>query len=423
VEWAIRNAPSRVTLWDRNGNPSVRLQERNVHFGTGSDCPYIRDSFSGERRKFLKKDVEQGIRICDFLPNIDFVLSMGLISDVDESVSDLHQFDAMIRNTNKPVVFTAHDLDNCRTIVEIAELVAGGAEELRRRPQILLFTETVSPLQYGEETAQKLLYMAEKRLPVVLNAGPMMGASGPQTHAGVLALANAEVLAGIVMAQLAQTGAPIVYALGIHPLDMRTTVLPYGAPELSLNNAATADIARYYDLPVWGYAGCSDAKVVDEQAAVEATSSVIMSLLAGNQLVHDVGYLESGLTSSFEMLVLTDVIIAMSRHLLKPIEINAETLALDVIVNVGSGGHYMNQEHTLKHFREIFYHDLIDRKGVEEWIAEGSLTMKERLNRKVREILETHVPDGLPEEMTLQLAHLLARAEEDRMCSQTHTTV
>ena len=412
VEWAVRNMPPRVILWDRGGRPTMRMQERNVHFGTGSDSPYILDSFTGERRKFMKEDVENGMSICDYLHNIDFVLSMGLISDVDESVSDLHQFDAMIRNTRKPVVFTAHDVTNCRSIVEMAEIAAGGEEQLRRQPQIVWFAETTPPLQISEGTAQKLRYMAEKHLPVVLNSGPMMGATGPQTHAGVLALANAEVLAGIVLAQLVRPGTPLIYALGVHPLDMKTTVLPYGAPELSLNTAATADMARYYDMPVWGYAGCSDAKTLDQQAAMEGTASIIMSLLAGNHLVHDVAYLESGLTSSFEMLVLSDTAIEMGRNLLKPIIVEPETLALDVIQSVGVSGHYMGEEHTNKHFRDVWYHDLIDRQNFEGWVGQGQLTMGDRIKQKVREILGNHKPEYLPAAIKEDLGKRLAEAEE-----------
>jgi trimethylamine--corrinoid protein Co-methyltransferase len=348
------------------------------------------------------------------------VLSIGLISDVDVRVSDLHQFDAMIHNTRKPVVFTAHHVCNCMAIVELAETIAGGQLELRRKPQIALFTETISPLEYGEETTQKLLYMAEKHLPVVLDSGPMMGASGPQTHAGVLALGNAEVLAGIVMAQLTSKGAPIIYALGIHPFDMRTTVLPYGAPELHLNMAATADIARYYNLPVWGYAGCSDAKIVDQQAAIEASVSILMSLMAGNHLVHDVGYLESGMVGSFEMLVLSDTVIEMGRNLLKPIEINPNTLALDVIEKVGPGGNYLAEKNTLQHYREVWYNDLIDRKRYDAWVKEGEQTMGERLNQKVKEILKAYKVRALSIEVEKQFAKRFAQAEEESVNALPH---
>jgi len=411
VEWALRSAPSGITLCDRTGRPALRLQERQVHFGTGSDCPYILDSHTGERRRFLKEDVALGMRLCDYLSNIDFVLSMGLISDVPTAVSDIHQFEAMIKNTVKPVVFTAHNSENCRVIVDMAEIVAGGEEELRENPHIALFTEVISPLKYGRETTQKLLFMAQKHLPVVLSSGPMMGASGPQTHAGVLALANAEVLGGIVIAQLKREGAPIIYALGIHPLDMRTTVLAYGAPELSLNTAAATDLARYYNLPVWGYAGCSDAKVLDQQAAIEATISVLMSLLSGNNLVHDVGYLDSGLTGSYEMVLLTDTVIEMGRSLLKEIEIDDETLALDLINKLGPEGNYLGEEHTYEHFREVWYSDMVDRRNYSDWAKLGSLTMGDRLNRKVREILEEHVPEPLSDGVKEELSEMVERAE------------
>jgi trimethylamine--corrinoid protein Co-methyltransferase len=415
VERALRTTPTTVSLWNRARQPSMQLQKRNVYFGTGSDCPFILDSFTGVRRSFLKEDVAQGIRICDYLPNFDFVLSIGLISDVDVKVSDLHQFDAMIRNTYKPVVFTAHNAQNCKMIVELAEIIAGGQEELRQKPQVVLFTETISPLCYGEETAQKLLYMAEKRLPVVLNSGPMMGASGPQTHAGVLAMANAEILAGIVMSQLKSEGAPIIYALGIHPLDMRTTVLPYGAPELHLNMAATADLARYYHLPMWGYAGCSDSKIVDQQAAIEASGSILMSLLSGNHLVHDVGYIESGMVGSFDMLVMSDLIIDMGRHLLKRIEITPETLAIDVINKIGPGGNFLADKHTLQHFREVWYNNLIDRKRFDSWIEDGKKTMGDRINQRVKEILKTHNVNVIPTDVEHIYAIRFTQAEESIM--------
>lgn len=411
VEWALRLPPSQVILCDRDGKPALRLLQRQVYFGTGSDCPYILDSYTGERRKFLKEDVALGMRLCDYLSNIDFVLSMGLISDVPTGASDIHQFEAMIGNTSKPVVFTAHNARNCLDIVDMAEIVAGGEEELRRKPQIALFTEVMSPLKYGAETTQKLLLMAGKDLPVVLSSGPMMGASGPQTHAGALALANAEVLAGIVIAQLQRQGAPVIYALGIHPLDMRTTVLPYGAPELSVNTAAATDLARFYGLPVWGYAGCSDAKVVDQQAAIEATMSVLMSLLSGNNLVHDVGYLDSGLTSSYEMVLLADTVIEMGRSLLKEIEISDETLALDLINDVGSEGNYLEADHTFRHFREVWYSDMVDRSKYSDWTKSGSLTMQHRLNRKVKDILEKHRPEPLPDALKDEVSEMVQRAE------------
>lgn len=411
VTWALGVTPREVVMHDRAGEPAMRLGGRNVYFGTGSDCHNILDSETGERRRFLKADVEAGIRLCDALPNLDFVLSIGLISDVPALVSDVHQFDAMIRNTTKPVVFTAHTVENAERIVAMAEIVAGGSGSLADAPTIIHFAEVDCPLKYAAETCQKVMFMASRGLPVVQGAGPMMGASGPQTHAGILAVANAECLAGNVLVELVREGAPFIRGLGIHPLDMRTGVLPYGAPELSLNTAAAADLARYYGVPTWGYAGCSDAKTVDQQAAVEATASIVATLLSGANLVHDVGYIDSGLTSAFEMIVLSDTAIAMARAMFKDIEISDETLALDLIDSVGHYGNYLGEVHTRRHFREVWYPELMDRQTYQNWDAGGRASMGDRLTARVRSILETHAAPTLEPTMDDELRRLVAEAD------------
>ncbi len=419
VEWALRVTPPRILLHDRQGQPALRLEPRNVYFGTGSDCHHLIDPCTGERRRFTKHDVEEGIRLCDALPNIDFVLSIGLVSDRPTASSDVHQFDAMIRNTAKPIVFTTHDLDNCRTIIEMAGIVAGGRERLRAAPSLVHFAEVDCPLKFAADTCQKITYLAEQGIPVLQGAGPMMGASGPQTQAGALALANAECLAGNVLVQLACPGTPFIRGIGVHPFDMRAGTLPYGAPELSLNNAAAADLARFYGIPTWGYAGCSDAKTVDQQAATEATASIVMSLLSGANLVHDVGYIESGMTSSFEMIVLSDTIIEMSRAMLKEIEVSPETLALDVIHRVGQDGSYLEEDHTLAHYREVWYSEarMVDRDRFATWLGAGRPTMGDRLNGRVREILEAHRPLPVPDGAAGGLVDLVAEADRRAVAS------
>jgi trimethylamine--corrinoid protein Co-methyltransferase len=413
VEKALRLAPPRCIMNDRNGHRSLWLEDRNVYFGTGSDCPNIRDPYTGERRPFLKKDVEDGIRLCHALEQIDFVLSIGLISDVPMPVSDIHQFEAMLLNTTKPVIFTAHNAETTRYMLEMAEIAAGGRTALQQGNHIGVFVETIPPLTFGSETMQKVQLMAENNLPVIFSSGALMGASGPQTHAGILALSNAENLAGNLIVQLIHPGAPFIYALGIHPMDMQTTIIPYGAPELSLNTGAAADMAHFYRLPVWGYAGCSDAKTLDQQAAIEATTSIMASVLTGNNLIHDVGYLESGMTSSFEMILLSDTVIGMSRAMLKRIEINEETLALDLIHKVGHGGSYITEDHTFEHFREIWYSKLIDRQKFELWEQAGQKTMGDRLTNKVHHILETTPAPEMPAGTPQRILDVRKRAEDD----------
>ncbi len=413
IEKALRLAPPRCVMNDRNGERCLWLEGRNVYFGTGSDCPNILDPYTNERRPFLKKDVADGIRLCHALEQIDFVLSIGLISDVPMPVSDIHQFEAMLLNTTKPVVFTAHNAETTRYILEMAEIAAGSKTALQDGNHIGVFVETIPPLTFGTETMQKVRLMAENNLPVIFSSGALMGASGPQTHAGILALSNAENLAGNLIVQLTRPGAPFIYALGIHPMDMQTTIIPYGAPELSLNTGAAADMAHFYRLPVWGYAGCSDAKTLDQQAAIEATTSIMASVLTGNNLIHDVGYLESGMTSSFEMILLSDTVIGMSRAMLKRIEINEETLALDLIHKVGHGGSYITEDHTFRHFREIWYSKMIDRQKFEPWEGSGAKTMGDRLRDKVQKILENTPAPEMPAGTRSRILDVRKRAEDN----------
>jgi trimethylamine--corrinoid protein Co-methyltransferase len=414
VEWAIRCAPPRVVMADRNGERVMFLEDGKTHYGTGSDCPNIVDSKTGARRKFLKADVADASRLCDGLPNIDFMMSMGLASDVPAQTSDRHQFEAMVLNTTKPIIFTAHDLDGIRDIVDMAAAVAGDLDELRRNPFIMLYGEPITPLKHAKESVEKLLFMAQNALPAIYAPGMLSGATAPVTIAGCLALANAESLFGLVMAQLAREGAPFVYGGGALPIDMRTSVAAYGAPELQLAGAALADMAHFYRLPRFSSAGASDSKVLDQQAMIEGTMSTLMQALCGANLVHDVGYLESGLTGSYEMAVAIDEVIGMVKRIMGGLEISDDTLALDVIHRVGPGGQFIDDQHTLKHFREAWFPRLLDRRNYESWDADGRKTMGERLNKRVNELLAEHVPDAVPADKAERMREIIHAAETRR---------
>ena len=216
------------------------------------------------------------------------------------------------------------------------------------------------------------------------------------TLAGGLALGNAEVLSSLVMHQLKHPGAPFVYGSGLHHMDMKTTISVYGAPEFQLARVAVAEIGRFYGLPTWGYAGHSDSSIMDEQAAADAGISVLVALLAGNNLVHDVGYLEAGLTTSPEMIVFTAEMISMMRGFMEGMAIDAESLALDVIHRVGPGGDFLTDPHTLDHFRELWQPSLFDRRRLEEWLAGGGRSLGERLRDKTVSIIEDHRAEPLP---------------------------
>jgi trimethylamine--corrinoid protein Co-methyltransferase len=413
VEEAVEHAPSEVVIHHRSGESQLVLGGRRAYFGTGSDLPNALDLESGERRLSLLSDVIDTARLADSLPNLDFVMSMALPSDVNRDTSDRHSFLAMVANTSKPIVFTAWDESGLADIIAMAEVVAGGAEALVRRPFFVAYLEPTSPLQHSETALQKMLMMVDKGLPFVYAPGPVEGATAPVTPAGSLAMANAEALSGLAIAQLRRPGTPVVYGSGSGPLDMRTTVATYMSPEFMLHCKAIAELGHHrYKLPVWGFAGCSDSKRADMQAGIDSAMWILWTALCGANLVHDVGYVESGLTCSCEMIVTCDEVIGFARRLLRGIEITPETLALDVIDEVGPGGEFVTTDHTLQHFKECWYPRVLDRRSHQSWIDAGQPNAVEMAREIARRAIAEHQPEPLPEAALATLREMVAQADD-----------
>ena len=410
VEEALRSAPGRVVMCDRSGKPAMYLEGMNTYFGTGSDCINLLDFETGEHRKFTTADLIDGYQLCDALPHISFVMSIGIPADIDPALTYDVQMALMLEHTEKPLVFVTADKASCQRAIDMAAAVAGGHQALREQKHILLYSEPSSPFQQSETAVDKLLLMADYELPVVHSPGPMMGATAPITMAGGLVMSLAEILSGLVVHQLRRPGAPFVFGAGLHHMDMKSAQICYASPEFQLTKAAIAQLGRYYNLPTWGYAGCSDAKVMDEQASLEAGFSVLMAKLCGSNLIHDVGYMESGLTASYEMMVLTDELVAMSDHLMKGIEVSDETLLLDELERVGPGGHFLNTETTLGRFREFWYPGLLDRSTRPQWLDSGAGTLGERLTARVQHIVQNHRPPTLDPAVKAAIEGILASA-------------
>lgn len=407
VEWALRNTPPRISMCDRNGNPAMFLEENNVYFGTGSDTPHVVDPYTNERRLVVLKDIENVSKAVDYLEEMSFIMCSGIASDVNSKISDIFHFEAMVNYTEKPIIFTSWNLENLKTIVKMAENVAGGEEKLKLNPFIALYTEPISPLSLGEEATQKLMYMAEKSLPVVFTPAVITGGTGPVTIAGGLIQGNAEILAGYVLANIINKGAPFIYGGGVVAMDMATTLISYASPEFMLATSALTDMARYYRLPMFSFAGCSDSNIYDQQASLEGSLWILLSSLNGGNLVHDVGYINNGLTVSFEQLVVSNEVIGMVRRITQGFEINEETMALDLMDKIGPGGEFLTSEHTLRHFRENWFPDLIWRFPYEKWEKKGKKDLGTRANEKARHILENHHPKPLEKNLKAELRKLV----------------
>jgi trimethylamine--corrinoid protein Co-methyltransferase len=408
VEKALTTVPKKVTLHDRHKRPVLHLGDHNRYYGPGSDCLNIIDHRTGLRRKPLAKDAVEGAILCDSLENIDFVMSMVLPADVDQSTADRFQMEAMLNHNTKPIIFVSYDFNGCMDCVEMAEAVMDGAEVLQKNPLVACYINVPTGLLHNEDSLRKLLFLAGKNIPSLYIPSSTEGVTSPITTAGAIALDYAGVLVGLVLSQLIREGAPLIFpGMSPGPLDMRTAVNPYCDPEQGIMQS----MAKFYGLPMFSLGGASESKAVDQQAAAEASLSLLFETLAGSDLIHDLGYLESGLTFSFSHLVICDEIVNWIKAFTQDVKVTDETLALDVIEEVGPEGNYLKTEHTRQHFKERWYPNLFERDTFDSWLGKGGKTLVERASDVVDQILSEHEPESLPSKIKEKLKGIAHRAK------------
>jgi len=405
VAQALSTAPKLVAMYDQNGNKSMPLTNGNSFYGTGSDATFTIDLETGNRRRAVLQDVANFAKVVDALENISFNMSMANPEDVPV-IEDIYVyvFAEMVKNTNKPLVVIADREQDLAKIHQIACLVAGGEEKFQEKPFILNYSEAISPLRFPENVVERLMFCAQKRIPVCLPSGSNAGGGAPVTLAGAMALGIAENLAGLVIHQLTAKGAPFVFGPNVSTLDMKSTVVSYGCPEWSLTQAALADMRdEIYGLPIWAYAGATDSKMMDAQAGAEAMFSIVTAMLSRANLIHDVAFLEHGNTSSLEMLVMADELVAMSRFFTDGVPVDDQTLALDAVERVArgeAGSIFLTDDHTFEHFMTAqFLPRFLDRARYDSWLADGGLDLAQRCNFAAKNVLLAHEVQPKPDQV------------------------
>jgi trimethylamine--corrinoid protein Co-methyltransferase len=408
VEDAIRQAPSRVVLGSRSGERKVFLEGDKVWFGPSLDCIDYLDPLTNQRRRFVSDDCRITSTVADALPNYTWVMTIGMADDAPADIADRIIAKQVLTHTEKPLVFCCKDANSVRDIYDMALLIASSEERFHQAPTIVHYSEPISPLLYYDPAVDKILFCAEKGIPLINFPAPQGGSTAPATFAGEIVQGSAESLSGLVLAQLVRPGAPFIYGAFATVMDMKTTIFSYGAPEMSLMVAAMAQMAQYYNLPFFGTAGCSDAKFPDAQAAAEVAFSCLASALVGANLVHDAGsWLDHGSLASPAFMVLVNEILYMVEQFMRGVPVNDETLALDIMDKVGPGGHYLYEDHTLRHFKKIWYSNLFDRSIHEMWLAAGARRFEQRLREKTEKMMQ-HQPTPLPEEVLREIDRMAA---------------
>ena len=312
-------------------------------------------------------------RLCDALPNIDFVMSCAHPNDIEPQRSYLESFKAMVANTTKPMVMTSEHGGDLAVMCAIAEALRGGPEALAAKPYFTMYLEPVSPLSHPVESIDKLLFCADHGIPAIYSPAPLAGGTAPITVAGHTCQGVAESLFGLVIHQLRKPGAPFLFGIGPAVLDMATSQSSYNAPEYLMTFLCQIEMARWLDLPNWGYGGTSDSQVVDAQAGMEIGELALLCLAAGSNLNHDVGYLDFGLTASLELIVIVDEYIAAEPQALRRRRGDAgDAGRRRACVGVGPGGDFLAHRHTAKNVRKAQWRPtIINRQGHVRWQERG----------------------------------------------------
>lgn len=402
VEDAIAHAPRSVTLCGRDSRHDCALEANRVHLGTGGTALYVLDLETAERRRSLNRDVAQCALVVDALDSLDVFTINVFPNDVQGTDDiDVNRFYWSLKNTAKHVMGGVYSLQGTREAIELAEMVAGGPEKLRERPFVSFISLVISPLKLDNIYGEIACHVAQKGLPVVVPAEPICGTTSPVTLASNVLVHVADTLAGVAMVQAVNPGCPTICGSVGSTIDLRTMQHLGGCIERAIINSAVSQVAQHLQLPYYSTAGASDAKVTDAQAAYESALSNVLVMMSGANYIHDsAGLMEFDLTVAYEKMVMDDEIIGMATRVLEGIEVTDETLAVDLIDRVGPGGHFIAEEHTVRHMRDEFYEPRIsDRQEREAWESGGALDATHRARARVKEILAGHQPPGLPDEL------------------------
>jgi trimethylamine---corrinoid protein Co-methyltransferase len=410
VEEALRQAPPVYTLAGRDPANDLPLDGRHVYLGTDGCGVEILDAFNGERRTTTKQDAADSARLADALEEISFWWAMVSAQDCPPQTRGLHELEAAWNNTTKHLqtesIVSAGEM---RAAVRMAEAVAGGSQELRRRPPLSIMQCTVSPLGHDRGSLEAGLVAAGAGLPVGYMTMASCASSAPASLAGALLVGNAEVVAAMALMELAYPGCPVYYAAAQTVMDLRTGGYTGGGPEDYLFGAATNRLADFYNVPLSMGAFATGAKEPDWQAALDNSLSSFMASLTGADMLLGAGLLHGSRILSYEQMLLDCEIYSIVHRMMDGIVVNEETLALDVIRAAGPGGHFLTQKHTRAHMRELWRPRLLDRRPYDAWEADHA-GARQAAAERARSLLGTHSPSPLDPHLAAELQAIIASA-------------
>jgi trimethylamine:corrinoid methyltransferase-like protein len=405
IKEQIDKAPSQFRLYARDPEKDVIIGGDNTVYTPGYGAPFITELKTGRREGTLK-DFVNFVKLTGASPNQD-ICSGTVIepNDVQHEIRHVQMLYTAMKYSDKCFMGSALGEQGAKDSVQMASILFGSEAQLAEKPRFISILCSLSPLRFDARMLGALMEYARVGQPQLISCLSIAGATGPVTLAGNLALQNAEILAGIVLSQLVREGTPVIFAGVSSNAEMRIGALSVGSPEMAMNTAATAQMARYYNLPSRSGGAVCDAKIPDAQAAYESMMSLLTAQVSGiNFVLHSAGMLDTYNCMSYEKFIIDDEMCGMMKRIKRGYNVNDDTLGLDVIKEVGPGGHFLDKDHTFEHFRTEFYQPNISKRDdFDGWCANGSPQSMETANKKYKEILETYEPPELPADVNRDL--------------------
>lgn len=388
----LGQAPSRFTLYSRDGRNDLHLGEGNVYFTNGGRVFRILDMATGGYRLTMLRDVANTAALVDNLDNIHSYIIACQAHDIKPVNYHLLDFYYAFNHTTKHVMGGCDDLHGAKQMWKLASIIAGGETKLRDKPFVSVITNTMSPLIIDSNTLQILNFCTTRGIPVTCAPAPMAGATSPATLAGTLSQMHAESLAGAAITQVLAPGSKVLYGAVPTTMDLRNMELTMGSVEMTMMNASAVQLAKLYNLPIYASGGLTESKRPDIQAGIEEGYSNLLVAMAGADYIHlAAGMIDSGNSISYEQYVIDNEIIGMIYRILAGIKVDQDTMGFDVIEKVGPGGDFVTEDHTVDHMMdEFFYPDLSVRCNLDIWEERGRPDMLSQAHELVRTILEEH---------------------------------
>ena len=403
VEKCLSHVPHEFTLYDRDGKPYVVIGYDYSYFNPGSAAIKLFDPINKELREPVLNDLKILAILVNNLSNIQLLSTALIPHDIPIEIRDRIRLYPLLKYSNKPIVTGAFTVDGVYDMINMLKIVT----DIEKKPCVIFDVCPSPPLKWSYITSQNIIDLAKYNIPIEIISMPQISATGPATIAGSLVIHHAEVLSGIVIAQCAKKGVPIIYGGSPSLFDVRYGTTPITAPEAMLLTLAYVDIAKYFKIPTHAYVGLSDSKEIDYQCGVESMYTALLAVLKGINICSGPGMIEFESVFSFEKLILDNDICGIVYRIAKGFEINNETLAIDVIKKVGPGGHFLTQKHTIKWYKiEHYLTQVIDRisRGKEKEFS---------LVKKCRELIESSLKNPIIHELSEDIRRSLDNYVQD----------